>query len=81
MVNGQVIDRLVPMAEYAVRVTKEQFEMTKAAVVALSTGENLPCIPSSRGCAGASHAYSWTVPKTMDCPLQIIRRATMIQES
>ena len=55
--------------------------MTKAAVVAMSTGERLPCTPNSRGCAGASHAYSWTVPKTMDCPLQIIRRAKMTQES
>ena len=81
VINGQVIDRLVQTAEYAVRVTKEQFEMTKTAVVAMSTGEQLPCAPSSRGCAGASHAYSWTVPKTMDCPLQIIRRATMTQES
>ena len=81
VVNGQVIDRLVQSAEYTVRVTKEQFEMTKKAVVAMSTGENLPCVPSSRGCAGASHTYSWTVPQTMDCPLQIIRRATMTQES
>ena len=81
VIDGQVIDRLVQTAEYTVRVTKEQFEMTKAAVVAMSTGERLPCTPNSRGCAGASHAYSWTVPKTMDCPLQIIRRAKMTQES
>ena len=39
VINGQVIDRLVQTAEYAVRVTKEQFEMTKTAVVAMSTGE------------------------------------------
>ena len=65
VINGQMIDRLVQTAEYTVKVTKEQFEMTKAVVTALSTGERLPCAPSSRGCAGASHAYSWTVPNTM----------------
>ena len=81
MINGQVIDRLVQTAEYTGQVTKEQFEMTKAVVIAVSTGERLPCAPSSRGCASASHAYSWTVPNTMDCPLQIIRRAEMTQES
>ena len=76
-----MIDRLVQTAEYTVRVTKERFEMTKKAVVAMSTGEELPCVPSSRGCTGASHTYSWTVPQTMDCPLQLIRQTTMNQES
>ena len=55
--------------------------MTKSTVTALSTGERLPCEPSSRGCAGASHAYSWTVPATMDCPLQVIRQAEMVREA
>ena len=55
--------------------------MTKKAVIAMSTGEELPCIPSSRGCTGASHTYSWTIPQTMDCPLQLIRQTTMTQES
>ena len=66
VINGEVIDQLVQTAKYTVTVTKEQFEMTKAAVTALSTGERLPCGPSSRGCTGASHAYSWTVTTTMD---------------
>ena len=47
VINGQLIDRLVQTAEYTVTVTREQFEMTKAIVTALSTGERLPCAPSS----------------------------------
>ena len=81
VVNGQVIDRLVQSAEYTLRVTKERFEMTQKTVVAMSTGEELPCVPNSRGCTGASHTYSWTAPQSMDCPLQVIRQITMTQES
>ena len=78
VINGQMIDRLVQTAKYQVMVTKEQFEITKMAVTALSTGENLQCTPTSRGCTGARH--TWMVPMTMDCPLQMIRSATMTQE-
>ena len=80
VINGKVIDRLVQTTEYTVIVTKEQFDMTKATVVALLTGKRLPCGPDRQGCTGASHAYSWTVPATIDCPLQVIRQAEMTQE-
>ena len=69
------------MAEYEVSVTKERFEMTKSAVTGLWTGERLPCDATSRGCAGARHAYSWTVPETMDCPLQVILYARMTRDT
>ena len=77
----QVIDRLVQTTEYEVSITKEQFEMTKSMVTALSTGEQLPYKAASRGCTGACHTCSWTVPETMDCPLQVIHRAKMTQET
>ena len=68
-------------AEYQMTVTKEQFEVTKTTVTAMSTGENLQCTSTNLGCTGARHTYSWTIPTTMDCPLQVIRGATMMQES
>ena len=79
VVNGQVIDRLIQTAEYKLVVTKERFELTKQTVTAMSTGELLSCPPMDRGCTGALHTYSWTIPTSMDCPLQVIRKATLAQ--
>ena len=81
VVNGQMIDRLVQTAEYQVTVTKEQFELTKTTATAMSTGERLKCSPTNRGCTGAHHTYNWTIPASMDCPLQVIRRATVTRET
>merc|ERR1711989_177520 len=46
---------------------------------AVSTGELLSCPPMDRGCTGALHTYSWTIPTSMDCPLQVIRKTTLAQ--
>ena len=77
VVNGEMINRLVQTAEYEVTVTTERFKLSTSSVKALSTGERLQRSPTSRGCAGACHVYSWMVPATMDCPLQLIRTAMM----
>ena len=72
VINGEVIDQLVQTAEYEVTVTAEHFKLSATTVTTLSTGEQLPCSPTSKGCVGACHAYSCTIAAMMDCPLQVI---------
>ena len=47
VINGEMIDRLVQTTEYEVTVSAEQFELTKMAVMAISTREQLQCSPTS----------------------------------
>ena len=67
VINGEVIDQLVQTAKYEVSVMKDQFELSATTVYALSTRERLECTPENRG-----YAYSWRIPVSMDCLLQII---------
>ena len=79
VVDGQRIDRLVQTAEYSIVVIEETFELTRTTAMALATGERLKCPPRDRGCVGAQHTYSWTMPKMFECPLELIKTAGFTQ--
>ena len=58
VINGEMINRLVQTTKYEVTVTTEQLELSTSSVTALSTGEQLQCSDTSRGCTGARYVYS-----------------------
>ena len=77
VINGKMSHWLVQTTENEVTVTTEHFELSTLSMTTLSTDEQLLCSPTSQGCRGACHAYSWIVPVTMDCPLQAIWSTVM----